>query len=154
MHRCVTVLYYKLFYFMEHHDMLDPLNEMHLYAVHYVFIPRINRSLLEFMHGWNHHPIRTAHHRSPHQLFTAGALLLQHSQLSALDFFHHVDDHYGVDEDGPIPAEEDTGIVIPEINFQVGEERFARLRQNVDPCAPSENYGMDLYEQTLQCISQ
>ena len=37
MHRCVTVLFYKLFYFMEHHDLLDPLNEMHLYALHYVF---------------------------------------------------------------------------------------------------------------------
>ena len=57
MHRCVTVLFYKLFYFMEQTDILDPLNEEHLYALHYVYIPRINRALSEFTRGWNHHPI-------------------------------------------------------------------------------------------------
>ena len=35
MHRCVTVLFYKLFYFMEQTDTLDPLNEEHLYALHF-----------------------------------------------------------------------------------------------------------------------
>ena len=57
MHRSVTVLFYKLLYFMEHHDLLDPMNEEHLYAVHYIFIPRINQALSNFVKGWNHHPI-------------------------------------------------------------------------------------------------
>ena len=86
MHRCVTILFYKLFYFMEQVDLLDCLNETHLYSLHYVFIPRINQALALFIGGWNYHPIRTAHHKSPQQLFTAGALLLQHSGLAALDF--------------------------------------------------------------------
>ena len=29
MYECVTLLYYRLFYFMEHHGLLDPLNEYH-----------------------------------------------------------------------------------------------------------------------------
>lgn len=37
MHHCVTILYYKLFYYMEHTDMLNPLNESHLFALHYVY---------------------------------------------------------------------------------------------------------------------
>ena len=89
MHRCVTMLFYKLFYFMEQADILDPLNERHLYALHYVHIPRINQGLSEFL---NHHSIRSAHHKSPHQLFAAGGLLLQHSGLTALDFFDNVDE--------------------------------------------------------------
>lgn len=98
MHRSVTVLFHKLLYFMEHHhDLLDLMNEEHLYAVHYIFIPRINQALSNLVKGWNHHPIRTAHNKSPHQLFTAGALLLQHSGLTALDFFETVDDSYGID---------------------------------------------------------
>ena len=71
---------------MEQTDLLDPLNEQHLYTLHYVFIPRINRALAEFVKALNHHPIRTAHSKSPHQLFTAGAILLQHSNLVAMDF--------------------------------------------------------------------
>ena len=82
MHRCVTVLFYKLFYFLEQYDMLDPLNDEHLYALHYVYLPRINQALDKFRHGWK------SHNKSPDQIFTAGALLLKQSNL---DFFDTVD---------------------------------------------------------------
>ena len=76
---------------MEQCDLLDQLNEKHIYALHYIFIPRINKALNLFMRGWNRHSIWTAHNKSPHQLFTAGMLLLRHSWLIALDFFDNVD---------------------------------------------------------------
>ena len=38
MHHYITTLYYMLFYFMEHNDLLDPLNKRHLYVLHYVFL--------------------------------------------------------------------------------------------------------------------
>ena len=41
-HRCVTTLYYRLFYFMEQQGILDPLNEVQLFALQYVYLPRIN----------------------------------------------------------------------------------------------------------------
>ena len=37
MHKCVTSLYYRLFYFMEQCDLLNPLDEKHIYALHYIF---------------------------------------------------------------------------------------------------------------------
>ena len=36
LHRCVTVLFYRLFYYLEHIGFLDPMNEMHIYALHYM----------------------------------------------------------------------------------------------------------------------
>ena len=60
MHKNVTVLCYKLFYFMQHHGILDHLNEYHLWALHHVFIPRINRALGEFVNSWNNHPFRNS----------------------------------------------------------------------------------------------
>ena len=83
---------YRLFYYLEARGYLDPINEIHLYSLHYVFLPRINNSLQQFQDGWNHHGIRTAGHRSPYQIFTAGALQLQRSGLVGLDFFMNVDD--------------------------------------------------------------
>ena len=129
MHHCVTTLYYKLFYFTEHNDMLEPLNEIHLYALHYVFLPRINQSLSTFMEGWNHHPIRTAHNHSPHQLFSAVALLLQHSQIAALDFLDSVDDHYGEDTDAPTAESDEEAVTIPEIRCPTSETQLANLQQ-------------------------
>ena len=49
-HRCATSFYYRLFYYMEQHDLLDPINENHLFALHYVYLPRINRGSLK-KHG-------------------------------------------------------------------------------------------------------
>ena len=153
MHRSVTVLFYKLFYYLEHHGLLDPLNEHHLWALHYIFIPRINRSLKEFVNSWNNHPLRTAGHKSPQQLFTAGALLLQNSQISALDFFDSVDDSYGIDPDGPIPAAvSEEGIVIPQTTLRFSEDDMHVL-QHVDPFGVSNNYGIDLHEKTINFIS-
>ena len=146
MHRSVTVLFYKLFYYLEHHSLLDHLSERHLWALHYVFI---HRSLREFVNSWNNHPLRTAGHKSPQQLLTAGALLLQNSQIAALDFFDSVDESYGNDPDGPIPVSE--GVIIPQTTLRFSEDDM-QLLQHVDPCGVSDNYGIDLYEQTLHFI--
>ena len=153
MHRCATVLYYKLFYYMEHHGLLNSLNEYHLWALHYIYLPRISRSLNEFTNSWNNYAMRTANHKSPLQLFTAG-LLLQNSQISALDLFDDVDDSYGIDPEGSVSvASDNSGIEIPENTLRFSERDIHVLKQTIDPCAPSDNYGIHLYEQTLQCIS-
>lgn len=144
MHKSVTVLFYKLFYFLEHHGLLDHLNEHHLWALHYVYIPRINKSLKEFVNSWNNHPIRTAGHKSPQQLFTAGTLLLRNSQHAALDFFESVDEEFGIDPEGPVPSQE--SISVPESSLHFCDSDVSALKQNIDPCAVSENYGIDLYQ--------
>ena len=36
-----TILYYKLFYYMEDQFLLDINDEVHLFCLHYVFLPRI-----------------------------------------------------------------------------------------------------------------
>ena len=71
LHQGVTLLYYRLFYYLEECGILDPINERQVFALHYVFVPRINRSIDEFRQSWNHHRMRTAHHKSPYQLFNA-----------------------------------------------------------------------------------
>lgn len=152
MHHSATVLYYRLFYFMEDQGLLEPMNERHLWALHYIYIPRINRTLSQFVQSWNHHCIRTAGHKSPHQLYTAGMLMLQNSAIESLDFDEQVDESYGVDPDGPTLSSVNDNIHIPESTFQVSDESMALLRSQINPLSPSDNYGIELYEQTIQFI--
>ena len=79
MHHCVTGVFYKLFYLLEHNNMLDPINEVHLYALNYVYSPRINKALQLFQDSWNNHHIRTERGMTPRQLFTDGALRLRNA---------------------------------------------------------------------------
>ena len=156
MHRCVTVVFYRLFYFMEQHGMLDPLNEAHLFALHYVYLPRINHALRIFCEGWNDHGIRTAHHQSPRQIFVSGCLRMQMSGLTAMDVFDTVDEsHYGVDGDEITPMESEAGsVIVPESLIHIPVSDLADLREEVNPLDSSENYGIELYESVLVFLQQ
>ena len=153
LHRCVGQLYYRLFYNMENIDILNPNNECHLYALHYIYFHRINNSLRSFKQSWNHHEVRSEHNRTPHQLFTEGALRLQSTGLAALDFFNNVSESYGIEELGIVPEEDGEGVEVPQNRLRLQDEHYALLQQQVDRFAHSDNYGIELYEQTVQFIS-
>ena len=67
------VSYYRnIFYYLEQCNLLNPDSECDLFILHYVFLPRISRSLIELVNVWNNHPLSTAGNRSPLQLWHSG----------------------------------------------------------------------------------
>ena len=63
--------------------ILDPTNQDHLFALHFVFVPRINRHLNMWKAGYVQHRIRTAGSRSPMQLYILGLLRIRGTYLVA-----------------------------------------------------------------------
>ena len=106
-YRCVCSAYHELFYSMEALGILDPVDEVDLFVLHCVYLPRINRSLKEFMRAWNLHPIRTERNWSPRQIMINS--LVRESEVIV-----SVPEDYGIDFSGPIPEEEVGTIEIPE----------------------------------------
>lgn len=70
-------VFYDVFTYMEEEHLLEPDNETHLWALHYVYLPKINASLECFRNQWNNHGLRTENHMTPIQLFVQYALSLQ-----------------------------------------------------------------------------
>ena len=68
----VLSLFYDLFMHMEFEGALDPVCDVHLYCLHFVFIPRINNALQQWMRAWNMHGMRSEHGHSPMQLWMTG----------------------------------------------------------------------------------
>ena len=68
---CV-ILFYKLFNRMEEIMILDVENEIHLFSLHYIFIPRINAALSGFLQAWNNHPLSSMRNLTPNQLWISG----------------------------------------------------------------------------------
>ena len=156
-HRSVTKMYYRLFYFLEYHGLLDPLNEMHIFALHFVYLPRIRRSIKLFAAAWNNHGLRTMHHSSPGQLFVSGCLRLRHSGLVALDFLDSTDGTYGVDgaddeDDYSLIGEQETSVQVPESRVQLSSEQVELLTTQVDPLSRSDNYAIEKYERALSLL--
>ena len=60
---------------MEDNGLLDPTNEIHLFALHYVFLPRINKNMDICRESYNKAPLSTERNKSPEQLWLTGMLV-------------------------------------------------------------------------------
>lgn len=149
----VSQLYYRLFYHMECTGLLDPLNCVHLYALHFIYLPRINNALTEFIKGWNKHTLSKTGGHSPLKLYTKEMIRLRQSNLPAFDYFDSVSEFYG-SEDEDFAVSPKNGLDIPPIDISLSEDCLEILRLMVDPLSQSESYGVDLYEKSLDIIQE
>ena len=79
--RCVSSSFIDLFNALEADGVLDLCNEVDIFCLHYVFFPRINKSLSDFQGSWNNHPLSTEGNMSPLQLFVEGHRVIQCLQM-------------------------------------------------------------------------
>jgi hypothetical protein len=140
--RCVISVFYQLFYYMEDIGKLNPLSEVDLFCLHFVYIPRISRALENFRNGWNNHAVTTEHSMTPVQLFSSSvisngyaATYQQRSQVSNND------------------SQTLTGFVeVPTTNSPLTQAQEDLLKSIIDPLQESSNYGIELYDQVVQFV--
>lgn len=144
----VTGMFYKLFHLMQNMDILDPLNDLHLYCLHLVYIPRIQHALDIFSDAWNHHPIAGMSNQSPVQLFTLGINKLRGSVAD--DFFTVVSPGYGVDYGGPVSNDIDVErtVEVPPVCVNISDSVKDQL-SSIDPLSKTEGMGIELYLKAL-----
>ena len=142
-------------YFLENRQLLDPLHEIHLYALHCVYIPRIIKALLEMQQAWAFHPISSANNRSPNQLWHYGMTQLLHlDPQSANDVMIGPWNEYGLDEEAPMPpVDTDNDVVVPESRIALTPAQEQNLQQTVDPLREDNNEGIDIYRATVEKVS-
>lgn len=164
----VTNIYYDLFYFMESKDYLDVENEVHMWALHYIFLPRLNRDLQQFRSQWNHHGLRTEHNQTPAQLFVSHSLRLCNSNLTAMqDLFQSDQDQQqrSVQADSDNQAENDAegifsadwhveGIThVDAISCPLSPAQLQHLQDTISPLDDSQGeYGVEIYYKVLQIV--
>ena len=152
--RCVVRHYKNIFNFLEPEFLLDPLNEMHLFALHYVYLPRIYKALAEFTQDWNFHPLSSANNQSPRQLWHSGI-----TRLSIVDpaspeilVLSNWNDYWIVDG-SPFPEiETPNNVVVPNSRISPCQNHRRYLQQQVDPCYLDLNEGVIIYRQTVMFL--
>ncbi|KAK6188640.1 hypothetical protein SNE40_004780 [Patella caerulea] len=132
--------FYNLFCYMECQQYLKPTEEAHLEALHYVYIPRIQRNLLDFRRAFMNRPIRTASNRNPLQLWTSSRLLDRQEIIPEDEL-----EYYGSVQEGIYMAEEVGGIQVPETVTSISPEKLLELKELVDPLECSDSHGIDLF---------
>ena len=146
--RVMTALYKDLFGFLERNELLDSNNEVHLFALHYVFLERINMSLAEFQRQWNHHGMRTTNHQSPLAIWHTN-MIRTPGDSTVINW-----DTYGIDyESSAHPIETNNNIVVPNSGIELNDEELSYLKQMVDPTQNDGNNGIEHYLNTVDIVS-
>ena len=149
----VLTFYAKLFNDLEEMGILDPVDEVNLYALHHVYLPRIRRSLNEFKQQWNNHPVSTEGNLTPLQLYTAGMLNNMHSDHTATQYVFGSNDLvlYGFDGEGLLPLEdEDYQISVPPVTVILTGLQIQQLYLECPPLQEDGNGGISQY---LRCLN-
>ena len=139
-HRCVLKMFADVFRSLESEGYLDPLNEVDLFCVHYIFLPRINRSLVEFRESGNHHKLSTEGNRTPYQLFFEGMLHKSYDSPSR-----------GMLDNSYLSSLVDTHVEVPSNRFTPCQALFFSL-SSIDVLQDSPDNCKTLYLNTIQLI--
>lgn len=70
----VTSKYYNVLHSLEEGGLLDVSDVVHLFGVHYIFVPRLQADLDTFPRGWHNHLLRSEGGLTPEQLWCMGHL--------------------------------------------------------------------------------
>lgn len=143
----VLSYFYELFYFLEDEGQLDILNENDLFALHHVFLSKINERLKIWQGAWNNHRIRTVN-STPARLHTAGMMDNLSAQAPG-DLPNRATNSSDDDETEPT----DNRPALTSLQTVVDINRMERLSEQCPPNWVSENHGIDVYLRAKQIIS-
>lgn len=79
-------MFYHLFYSLEDNNLLDPTNEVDIFSLHFVFVPRIQHQLNVFRESYCHHRLRSESSKSPYQLWIEGMSSLNTDEAAIRGF--------------------------------------------------------------------
>ena len=141
----VTRQFAAIFRDLEFEGILSAANDTDLFCLQYVYAPRINKVLHEFVAAHNNHVISTGGSSTPLQLFHANRHLTElHSSLLHVDPYPtlNVEDLLN---DGSLPHVEVTTRTCP-----LSADDFFGLQETIDPLTVSLVNGKDLFHQTVE----
>lgn len=143
--RCVGVLFADTFRRLEEEGHLDCLNEVDVFCLHYVYLPRIQSALNAFVEAWNNHTLSTERSLTPNQLFIHGALQQNMSPQQPRQLV-------GMGSSQPLPYGSVTDpVVVPRVNFRPCNDLRRRLSR-IDCLGESLDFGSDIYLQVVRIV--
>ena len=156
--RCVAHIFYYTFQAMEETGLLNMNNPIHKSALHYVFLPRINRAITSFKTAWNNHPLRTEHNWSPQRIWSNGMVDIRNRTLTAVADVAQAEpsiddlDWYGFDPAAPTPMDDELPIVEVDNDSPISDHILQQLCTMVNPLQESNRYGIDVYTHCLAIL--
>lgn len=135
---------------MEHGNILDINNDIHIFSLHFVFLPRIARDLEAWKEAHNNHPLRTEKNNTPVQLWLSGSItnlfLLQEEDRENI-MANFMDNEIWNEP-------QNISHVLSRIPAPLSVDELNILKLNVNPLQYSRFNGVDLYGRVVNYIHE
>ncbi len=156
-YKCVLEHYRNIFLFLEDQEYLERDDELHLYTLHFVYVPRINVALSDMAAQWNNHPLSTERNLSPLQLWIRGFYMYASSDGSTVqDLLDHTNinwDRYGIDDFGPDPRlQTNNHVVVPRSSIELNADEYEWLCNQINPLNDDGNFGVTVYNSCRDAV--
>lgn len=148
-HTFIVIYFKNIFHYLESMYLLDPESEIDLFALHYVFLPMINRAIDQFILQWNNHPISGHKGLSPLQLWTEGFYKYAQSDYSTVREVldpREISSDYGIDDNSPLPELQTVNHVeVPSSQIELTQSELNTLFNIIDPTINDNQHGIESY---------
>lgn len=156
-YRDVLDLFYGIFMSMEDIGLLDPINEIDLWCLHYCFCHVINMKLKSWASAWIRHPLSSEQNKTPLQLWVQGNFENAERTLQDQSI---VGDDYGIDWNGPASLDTyfEQDVEVAETNSPLSQQQLDELNAEFAQNFPNNSSPYDSVRSyqfvknfTLQC---
>ncbi len=143
--------------YLEETNVLDRDDELDIYALHYVYLPRIHAALDEFSSSWKSHPLSTERFLTPLQLWTSEFYQnLSEDELLVQDLLDVTSvqwNMYGIHEHGPTPKlQTRNDVQLPRSMVELDGPELLILQESVQSLGNDNNFGMTVYYSCRELI--
>jgi hypothetical protein len=135
---------------MEDEGLLDPLNEIHLTALHYVYLSKVNDKLRAWNKAWSQHRIRTTG-RSPVQMWVSGQI----TNPTGIELTAENIPNYGVESIINADNEVEQTNMLPmldHLSIPMSDQCKQHLANEIPANWISKNYGVNYYIKAVNVI--
>ena len=137
--RCVVQHFRNIFLSLENEGVLDPANEVHKCALHYVYMPRINKTLDKFSNNWKYHLLSSAGNRSPYLVWHCGMVRLMRLDSASQEL-------------AGVSTVLTKKHKIPESWLTLCNHHLQEVSANISPLLDYVNEGKDVHKEALEKI--
>ncbi|KAH3708779.1 uncharacterized protein LOC127858084 [Dreissena polymorpha] len=163
MYSACTNVFHQLFQQLEETSRLDLSSEVHMWCLHLVYVPLIQRALDRFRDRWNCHRLSEERGRTPTQLYLQG--MIEHAgrgHRGVDDMFFEPqeeqlsvsEEDYGEDEEAPVASANDDKLQVSSVTMPIDHEQMAELTNIIRPLYSEDGLAVDLFEQAVSFCSQ
>ena len=159
----VISTYHSTFNHMENYKILDIDNDIHLFALHYVYEDRIQRDLDDWRKAHNNHKVRTENNRTPRMIWHQSILESANNANARYSAIRNIYETTAASRrqqledfrnDNNLQEPDNIAIVLQRVPPPLTIQQQRDLRATINALGESDSNGIDIYGRVLNFIHQ